>query len=98
MSVLQNCLSNIQSPNKVGDKKMNEEEAKKAYEQLPPEAKVLLQGAVFEILKPIVNEILERYCGACMKESEKLYAIDIKICAECYKRLFGVEPDESEDE
>jgi hypothetical protein len=72
---------------------MNEEETKKAYEQLSPEAKALLQGAVLKILEPIINDILMKYCDACMQKSEKLYAIDIKICAECYKRLFGVEPE-----
>jgi hypothetical protein len=75
---------------------MNDEEAKKAYEELSPEAKALLQGAVLKILEPIVYEILSRYCDACMNESEKLYAIDMKICAECYKRLFGVEPEGDE--
>jgi len=38
---------------------MSEEEAKKAYEQLSPEVKALLQGAVFKLLEPIYNEILE---------------------------------------
>jgi len=40
------------------------------------------------------EEALERYCDACINKAEKLYAIDIKICKECYKRLLGVEPED----
>jgi hypothetical protein len=75
---------------------MSEREVKK--DELPPEAKVLLQGAVFEILKPIIIEILDSHCGVCFNQSEKLYELNIKICKECYKRLFGIEPDEDEQE